>query len=150
MGRLPNVCFQVGTADSDNEYYVHRTRVVFPTHRPLTVHLQRPCPGVGPSHRHVALKGCREGTRVTRCTEAGAYARDFITGVVGILQATLVGGGTVFPTTVEEQRELESFPAREDPMEAIVDAAGPVVKGSRLVVCAPSAGHKGLGGNPSM
>lgn len=41
-------------------------------------------------------------------------------------------------------------PAREDPMEAIVDAAGPVVKGSKLAVCAPSAGHKGLGGNPSM
>ena len=63
---FPMCAFKLGPPDSDNEYYVHRTRVVFPTHRPLAVHLQRPCPGVGPNHRHVALKGCREGTRVTR------------------------------------------------------------------------------------
>ena len=90
------VPFRLGPPDSENKFYVHRTRVVFPTHPPLAVYLQRPCPGVGPSHRHVALKGCREGTRVTRCTEAGAYARDFVTGVVGILQAALVGGGGSF------------------------------------------------------
>ena len=70
---------------------------------------------MGPSHRHVALKGCREGSQVTRCTEAGAYARDFITGVVGILQATLVGGGAVFPTTAAEQKELETLPCRRGP-----------------------------------
>ena len=112
---FPMCGFRLGPPDADNEYYVHRTRVVFPTHRPLAVHLQRPCPGVGPTHRHVALKGCRDGTQVTRCTEAGAYARDFITGVVGILQATLVGGGSVFPTTEAEQRELERLPCTRGP-----------------------------------
>lgn len=111
---FPMCAFRLGPPDSENEFYVHRTRVVFPTHRPLAVYLQRPCPGVGPSHRHVALKGCREGTRVTRCTEAGAYARDFVTGVVGILQATLVGGA-VFPTTAAEQEELEKLPCRRGP-----------------------------------
>ena len=95
---FPMCAFRLGPPDAENEYYLHRTRVVFPTHRPLAVYLQRPCPGVGPAHRHVPLKGCRDGSQVTRCTEAGAYARDFVTGVVGILQATLVGGGAVFPT----------------------------------------------------
>ena len=49
-----------------------------------------------------------------RCTEAGAYARDFVTGVVGVLQATLVGG-SVFPTTAEEQAELERLPCTRGP-----------------------------------
>ena len=93
---FPMCAFRLGPPDKDNEYYVHRTRVVFPTHPPFKVFLQRPCPGVGPRHRHVALKGSRDGSQVTRCTEAGAYARDFVTGVVGVLQATLVGGGS-FP-----------------------------------------------------
>ena len=112
---FPMCAFRLGPPDNENEFYVHRTRVVFPAHRPLEVFLQRPCPGVGPRHRHVPLKGSRDGSQVTRCTEAGAYARDFVTGIVGILQATLVGGGSVFPTTAEEQAQLEKLPCTRGP-----------------------------------
>eukprot|EP00435_Cladocopium_sp_Y103_P074913 s366_g52.t1 len=67
----------LGPPESPNERYVHKTRLVFPQHEPLRRILLRPCPGVGPLHRHVALKGARDGQQVTRCTEAGAYAWDF-------------------------------------------------------------------------
>ena len=112
---FPMCAFRLGPPDKDNEFYVHRTRVVFPTHRPLEVFLQRTCPGVGPRHRHVALKGSRDGSQVTRCTEAGAYARDFVTGVVGVLQATLVGGGFSFPNHSGGAGRTGAFAVHEGP-----------------------------------
>eukprot|EP00435_Cladocopium_sp_Y103_P071083 s29_g36.t1 len=54
-----------------------------------------PGQGVGPHHKHIALKGARDGQSVTRCTEAGAYAWDFVNAVVTVLQSTL-GGVPVF------------------------------------------------------
>ena len=52
---------------------------------------------MSPAHRHVPLKGSRDGQDVTRCTEAGAYAWDFVNAVVSVLQTTLgVGGGPGF------------------------------------------------------
>ena len=90
---FPMCAFGLGPPDLEGHYYVHRTRLVFPTHRPLREALRRVCPGIGPNHQHVGLKGCRPGHEVTRCTEAGAYAWDFVSTVVQALQATLGGGG---------------------------------------------------------
>eukprot|EP00435_Cladocopium_sp_Y103_P042118 s923_g11.t1 len=81
----------LGPPDEPNAYYVHKTRLVFPRHEPLRRLLLRSCPGVGPHHRHVALKGARDGQSVTRCTEAGAYSWDFVNAVVAVLQSTLGG-----------------------------------------------------------
>eukprot|EP00435_Cladocopium_sp_Y103_P058511 s1062_g20.t1 len=81
----------LGPPDEPNAYYVHKTRLVFPRHEPLRRLLLRPCPGLGPRHRHVALKGARDGQSVTRCTEAGAYSWDFVNAVVAVLQSTLGG-----------------------------------------------------------
>lgn len=85
--------FGLGPPGMEGHYYVHRTRLVFPIHRPLREALRRVCPGLGPKHQHVGLKGCRPGHEVTRCTEAGAYAWDFVSTVVQVLQATLGGPG---------------------------------------------------------
>ena len=82
-----------GLGPGGNEFYVHRTRVVFPVHPPLRRVLNRPCPGVGPNHQHVPLKGARPGATVSRCTEAGAYCEGFVQAVVQCLQATLTGRG---------------------------------------------------------
>ena len=113
---LPMCAFKLGPIDQPNHYYVHRTRVVFPRHAPLRRALQRTCPGLSPSHQHVALKGSREGTSVTRCTEAGAYAQEFVQAVVGVLQSTMVGsGGAGFPTTQSEDEELEKLPCTRGP-----------------------------------
>eukprot|EP00435_Cladocopium_sp_Y103_P002944 s2186_g1.t1 len=86
----------LGPPDRSDEFYVHKTRLVFPRHEPLRRLLLRPCPGVGPHHKHVALKGARDGQSVTRCTEAGAYAWDFVHAVVTVLQSTL-GGARFLP-----------------------------------------------------
>lgn len=44
---------------------------------------------------------------MTRCTEAGAYAAEFVATVVTILRATLVGGeGSGFSTTSSTQGKL--------------------------------------------
>ena len=119
------------------EFYVHKTRIVFPKHPPLRRLLSRMCPGLSAHHRHVALKGCRDGTTVTRCTEAGAYALPFVTAVVAVLQSSL-GGGLVSPQASldaraggdrEEKREEQPPPKRrrteeeekaEDQLEAEV------------------------------
>ena len=100
---FPMCAFGLGPPDTPNEFYLHRTRVVFPRHAPLRQVLLRHCPGVGPRHKHVALKGCREGHQVTRCTEAGAYAWEFIHAVVAVLQSSLVGGGWFSPQKTQEQ-----------------------------------------------
>eukprot|EP00438_Fugacium_kawagutii_P022124 Skav232871 [mRNA] locus=scaffold1881:25961:36237:+ [translate_table: standard] len=73
---FPMCAWHLGPPDESHSYYVHMTRVVFPIHHPLAEVLRRPCPGVSATHRHVALKGCREGQTVTRCAEAGAYAQE--------------------------------------------------------------------------
>ena len=55
--------------------------------------LCRGAAGIGGAHQHVALKGSREGSRTTRCTEAGVYARDFVDTVAEVLSQVLCGGG---------------------------------------------------------
>lgn len=106
------MCGGLGPPDEPGSYYVHKTRLVFPRHGPLRQVLLRQCPGVGPAHKHVALKGARDGQGVTRCTEAGAYAWDFVTAVVSVLQATLSAqGGSGFnhsSTDMQEAREAEA------------------------------------------
>ena len=92
---FPMCAFELGPPDEPHHFYVHRTRVVFPKHAPLRRALQRRCPGVSTKHRHVALKGSRDGQQVSRCTEAGAYAPNFVA-VVAVLQSSL-GGGMVVP-----------------------------------------------------
>eukprot|EP00435_Cladocopium_sp_Y103_P076192 s59_g80.t1 len=79
---FPMCAFGLGPPDQPGHFYVHRTRLVFPTHPPLREALLRVCPGQGPQHTHVGLKGCRPGHTVTRWTEAGAYSWDFVTTVV--------------------------------------------------------------------
>ena len=92
----PMCAFGLGPPEP-HKFYVHRTRVVFPRHDPLRQVLLRPCPGVSAAHQHVALKGARPGTSVTRCTEAGAYAWEFVNVVTAVLQSSLhVGGGSGF------------------------------------------------------
>ena len=100
---FPMCAFGLGPPD-EHQFYVHRTRLVFPRHAPLRQVLLRPCPGVSATHRHVALKGARPGTAVTRCTEAGAYAWDFCNVVIAALQSSLcVGGGLVFQPQLQPE-----------------------------------------------
>ena len=87
---FPMCAFGLGPPDAANEFYIHMTWLVFPKHLPLRQALLRhcpDCPGVSNLHRHVALKGSRDGTSVTRCTKAGAYAWEFVRTVVAALQA---------------------------------------------------------------
>jgi hypothetical protein len=42
------------------------------------------------------LKGARPGADVTRCTEAGVYAPQFVQAVVQALQSLLTVGGRAF------------------------------------------------------
>ena len=93
---LPMCAFGLGPPDEPDHFYVHKTRVVFPLHPPLRRALRRVCPGLSTSHRHIGLKGCRDGQTVTRCTEAGVYAQNFVSVVVAVLQASL-GGGLALP-----------------------------------------------------
>ena len=84
----------LGPPDEENAFYIHKTRRVFPRHEPLRKLLLRQCPAVGANHKHVALKGARQGQSVPRCTEAGAHAWEFAKAVVEVLQSTL--GGSSF------------------------------------------------------
>lgn len=90
---FPMCSFGLGPPDDPTAFYVHRSRLVFPKHWPLRQVLLRQCPGLSANHRHVALRGQRQGQAVTRCTEAGAYAWDFVTSVVAVLQSSLGGAG---------------------------------------------------------
>ncbi|CAK9114808.1 unnamed protein product [Durusdinium trenchii] len=97
---LPMCAFGLGPPDEPDHFYVHKTRVVFPLHPPLRRALRRVCPGLSTSHRHIGLKGCRDGQTVTRCTEAGVYAQNFVSVVVAVLQASLGGGLALTPQDV--------------------------------------------------
>ena len=91
---VPMCAFGLGPVDEPGFYY-HKTRIVFKKCPALVAALSRRCPGVGPSHVHVALKGSRPGTAVTRCAEAGVYAREFVNTVVDtLLKVLCAGGGT--------------------------------------------------------
>eukprot|EP00435_Cladocopium_sp_Y103_P056630 s604_g19.t1 len=115
---LPMCAFRLGPPDEPNSFYVHRTRVAFGRHLPLAQALHRSCPGQSATHKHVALKGCRQGQSVTRCTEAGAYSRDFIAVVVAVLQATLVpGGGPVLQTTTSDRAAGGNGSSEDNPLE---------------------------------
>ena len=93
----------LGPPDEPNAFYVHRARLVFPRHGPLRRLLQRQCPGLSSTHKHVALKGCREGQKVTRCTEAGVvYAPNFLSwGLVSPQQRQGATGGLFFVSSDE-------------------------------------------------
>lgn len=85
--------FGLGPPNEPGAFYQHLTRVVFPKHEPLRAALSRRCPGVSANHRHVALKGARPGSNVTRCTEAGVYCPEFVQTVCEVLRASLFVGG---------------------------------------------------------
>lgn len=74
--------FGLGPPDEPTHFYQHLTRIVFPRCSELKAALSRQCPGVSPSHQHVALKGSRPGSTVTRCTEAGVYCEQFVRTIV--------------------------------------------------------------------
>ena len=91
---FPMCPFGLGPPDDPTAFYVHKTRLVFPKHWPLRQVLLRQCPGLSSKHRHVGLRsGQRQGQTVMRCTEAGAYAWEFVTTVVAALQSSLGGAG---------------------------------------------------------
>ena len=91
---LDMCAFGLGPPGEPGAFYRHATRVVFPRHEPLRQALLRVCPGVGPRHQHVPLKGNRSGVPVSRCTEAGVYAHDFVATVAQVVRQTLqVNGG---------------------------------------------------------
>ena len=84
-------------ATEDNQFYRHRTGLAFPRHPAFRAALFRLCPGLSSHHRHVPLQGSRDGTSVTRCTEAGVYAPAFVQAVVQALRDhVVVGGGPGF------------------------------------------------------
>ena len=136
---FPMCAFRLGPPDQPDHFYVHRTKVVFPRHEPLRRALSRACPGVGPNHKHTALKGCRPGTTVTRCTEAGAYARDFVTVVVASLQASL-GGGLVSPP-----QERKCGGGRDDPGEEDGDEPFRSFAARVIGEASGSSGSRGVG-----
>ena len=86
--------FGLGPPGTEGQFYRHRTGLAFPHHPPLRQALLRLCPGVSATHQHVALKGSRPGVTVSRCTEAGVYAPNFVRTVVETLAYTLMGGGS--------------------------------------------------------
>ena len=88
--------YGLGPVDAEGrpEYYRHRTGLAFPKHAGFRAALHRLCPGVSSLHKHIPLQGCRPGTDVTRCTEAGVYAPCFVQAVVqALMQFVVVGGG---------------------------------------------------------
>ena len=89
-----------GLAPADQQdgrhFYRHRTGLAFPRHSGFRTALFRLCPGLSPTHHHVPLKGARPGADVTRCTEAGVYAPQFVQAVVQALQSLLTVGGRAF------------------------------------------------------
>ena len=129
--------YGLGPKDEDNsgQFYRHRTGIAFPRHPGFRAALFRLCPGLSANHRHTALKGSREGTTVSRCTEAGVYAPAFVQAVVTALQTLfVVGGGPVFrqPQSSsraggreeEEERARSRTPNREV-RERTVEEEGP-------------------------
>ena len=82
---FPMCVFGLGPMDEDG-FYHHRTRLVFPRNEAVVAAFSRRCPGVGAAHR-------RPGQKVTRCTEAGVYAKDFVRTVVEVLQRVVQVGG---------------------------------------------------------
>ena len=83
-------------------FYRHRTGLAFPRHPGFRLALSRLCPGISASHQHVPLQGARPGTDVTRCTEAGVYAPNFVRAVVEALQTFVTGGGRPVPRPLEK------------------------------------------------
>ena len=106
---FPMCAFGLGPGDGSG-FYHHKTRVVFPTCPELAAALARRCPGVGGTHQHIPLKGSRDGSRATRCTEAGVYARDFVDTVAAVLSQALCGGGGA-STSYEPQLQGDSRPS---------------------------------------
>ena len=92
--------YGLGPLDAGDKphFYRHRTGLAFPRHPGFRAALFRLCPGLSDQHHHVPLQGCRPGTTVTRCTEAGVYAPQFAQAVVEALRSFVsVGGGKVPP-----------------------------------------------------
>ena len=79
-------------ATDETQFYRHRTGLAFPRHPAFRAALFRLCPGLSDNHHHVPLQGCRQNSLVTRCTEAGVYAEQFVETVVEALRAVVVGG----------------------------------------------------------
>ena len=108
---FPMCAFGLGPGDGSG-FYRHKTRVVFPTCPELAAALARRCPGVGGTHQRIPLKGSRDGSRTTRCTEAGVYARDFVDTVAAVLSQVLCGGGGA-STSYEPQLRGDSRPVAQ-------------------------------------
>ena len=85
--------FGLGPPDEEHALYQHLTRVVFKKNAAVRAALSRRCPGVGPTHKHVPLKGSRPGSRTTRCTEAGVYCEQFVKTIVDVVRSNVVVGG---------------------------------------------------------
>ena len=85
--------YALGPPGAPGQFYRRRTGLAFPRHAGFKAALFRLCPGLSAQHAHVPLQGCRDGTTVTRCTEAGVYAPAFVQAVVSALQTFVVGGG---------------------------------------------------------
>ena len=96
---FPMCAYGLGPSDEPNAFYQHWTRLVFRKAPKMKQILARQCPGVSASHRHIPLKGSRPGASVTRCTEAGVYAKCFCTQVLGAVRMVVApcssekGGG---------------------------------------------------------
>eukprot|EP00435_Cladocopium_sp_Y103_P028983 s4663_g7.t1 len=87
-------------SETDTQFYKHRTGLAFPRHAGFRMALSHLCPGLSAQHQHVPLQGARPGTDVTRCTEAGVYAPNFVKAVVEALQTFLRGGGPALPCSM--------------------------------------------------
>ena len=96
--------FGLGPPGTEGQFYRHRTGLAFPHHPPLRQALLRLCPGVSATHQHVALKGSRPGVTVSRCTEAGVYAPNFVRTVVETLAYTLMGGVQTTASSLKNRR----------------------------------------------
>ena len=129
--------YGLGPPDEPDAYYQHLTRVVFRKHAAFKAALSRRCPGVSPTHRHVALKGSRPGSRVTRCTEAGVYCEQFVNVVSEVLQSTLVLGGVVifhFPKACRQMTRQVAVMRMKRRSQTIRGGASLRKRGSEMVV----------------
>jgi hypothetical protein len=129
--------YGLGPPDEPDAYYQHLTRVVFRKHAAFKAALSRRCPGVSPTHRHVALKGSRSGSRVTRCTEAGVYCEQFVNVVSEVLQSTLVLGGVVifhFPKACRQMTRQVAVMRMKRRSQTIRGGASLKKRGSEMVV----------------
>jgi len=118
---FPMCAYGLGPPDEPNAFYQHWTRLVFRKAPKMKQILARQCPGVSASHRHIPLKGSRPGASVTRCTEAGVYAKCFCTQVLGAVRMVVApcssekGGGQAEATDTGAEcgRLPEGCPAME-------------------------------------